>query len=394
MAGKASESRMITIRNWQESGNLRWSFQNMDKLFPVSVITAAAADDRIVPLKPRRHERFQELTVALPYGIEKNVSTLLSETNTDAWMLLQGDEILAEEYFGGMDAGRRHLLMSISKSIVSAVVGALAGRGVLDIGQTIDHYIPELSGSGYKGATVRDVLDMRSGVRFSEEYLDPESEVRQLDEAVGWAPSGLHGHRTLKSFLTTLKQDRDHGGYFEYRSCETDVLGWLCEAVSGRSFAELASELLWTPLGAGYDAFITMDAVGTGMFDGGISATLRDTALFGAMIRDRGRALDGAQVLDSGWVDDIFRGGPDSSQAFASGPHGDTMYGGQYRSQFWFITDNRDEAYCLGIHGQMIYINRKTGIVGVKFSSTTLPVDPFAGPAAAAMFGAISDTFL
>jgi len=308
-------------------------------------------------------------------------------------MLLRRNEILAEEYSGDMDSGTRHLLMSVSKSVVSAVVGVLVGKGAIDVEKTVEHYIPELGNSGYQGARVRDVLDMRSGIKFSEEYLDRGSEVRRLDEAVGWSTPREGGQTTLKSFLATLRQHREHGSYFEYRSCETDVLGWLCEAASGRTFASLASEVLWAPLGARHDAFITVDSAGTGMFDGGICATLGDMALFGAMIRDGGLALDGARILDAAWVEDIFQGGTDSAEAFAAGPYSDTMPGGQYRSQFWFLSEDRDTAFCLGIHGQMVYINPRTGVVGVKFSSQALPVDPFAGPAAAAMFDAISATF-
>jgi CubicO group peptidase (beta-lactamase class C family) len=109
------------------------------------------------------------------------------------------------------------------------------------------------------------------------------------------------------------------------------------------------------------------------------------------MIRDGGVSLDGARVLESGWVDDIFDGGPDSTEAFAVGEHSKAMPGGKYRSQFWFLSDDPDTAYCLGIHGQMVYINRRSGVVGVKFSSTALPVDPIAGTAAVAMFEAISE---
>lgn len=385
----------VTAGNWQEPGNAAWSFLHMDELFPTAVIRAAAAG--AAPERTRltaAHQDLGGLAVSLPDGTDSTVAGILTSTNTDAWMVLHGNTAIAEEYFGEMGPGTRHLLMSVSKSIVSSVVGVLVGQGKIDTARRIEHYLPELGDSGYRGATVRDVLDMRSGIRFSEEYLDPASEVRRLDEAVGWAP-GNGGAATLKEFLQTLEQSREHGGAFEYRSCETDVLGWLCEAVSGKPFAELASEVLWSKLGARHDAFITVDSAGTGMFDGGICATLGDLARFGAMIRDGGLPLagestPGGRILDAAWVADIFAGGPDSAQAFAAGKAAEDMPGGRYRSQFWFLSDDPDTAYCLGIHGQMVYINRKTGVVGVKFSSTALPVDPVAGPAAAAMFEAIS----
>lgn len=370
MTGTVPQRQSITSGNWQKPENLRWSFQHMDSLFPGAVIAASpqAAESRV-----RRPQSFHDVGVPLPDGTEMKVTELLARTNTDAWLVMKGREILAEEYFGQMEPGTRHLLMSVSKSLVSSVVGALTGQGVINVNRAVEHYIPVLSSSGYKGATVRNVLDMRSGVRFSESYLDPTSEVRQLDEAVGWSATKNGAACGLKAFLCEVQQERGHGGHFDYRSCETDVLGWVCEAATGRKFSDLASELLWFPLAADFDAWLSVDSAGTGIFDGGISACLTDLALFGAMIRDGGVSLRGNRILSSDWVEDIFSGGRDSDQAFAAGSYAERMPGGKYRSQFWFLSKDRDAVFCLGIHGQMVYINRRTGVVGVKLSSTPLP---------------------
>lgn len=375
----------VTVADWQDPANLRWSFQHMDTLFPARSIEPGTPAD----LKERPQD-LSRVPVVLPDGAESTVADVLESTDTDAWLVLHGSTVVAEQYSGTMTPRTRHLLMSVSKSLVSSVTGALVAQGLLDVESTVEECIPELQGTGYGEARIRDILDMRSGIRFSEEYLDPASEVRGLDEAVGWAPPGPGGSPTLKEFLATLEQHREHGGYFEYRSCETDVLGWVCEAAGGKPFAELAGELLWSRLGTADPAFITVDAEGTGMFDGGICATLRDLACFGAMIRDGGVALTGDRVLPADWVADIFAGGPDSTEAFAAGPEAEHMPGGRYRSQFWFLDGRPDVAFCLGIHGQMVYINAGSGVVGVKFSSSALPVDPVKGPAAAAMFDAIS----
>ena len=126
---------------------------------------------------------------------------------------------------------------------------------------------------------------MRSGIAFSEDYLDPAAEVRLLEQAIGWAPRrdpAVPG--TMYDFLLTLRAKGPHGGPFEYRSCESDVLGWVCEAAAGTRMPELMSGLVWSRLGAEFDANIGVDSAGTGMFDGGISAALRDLARFGAMI--------------------------------------------------------------------------------------------------------------
>jgi len=94
--------------------------------------------------------------------------------------------------------------------------------------------VPVLANSGYAGATVRQLLDMRSGIAFSEDYLNPMAEVRLLEQAIGWAPRTVPDlPTTMYDYLVTLRQKSPHGGPFQYRSCETDVLGWICEAASG-----------------------------------------------------------------------------------------------------------------------------------------------------------------
>src|SRR6185437_1923019 len=131
----------------------------------------------------------------------------------------------------------------------------------------------------------------------SENYADPDAEIQRLDQAMGWAPSRPGGPTTLQEFLLTLREKSAHGGPFEYRSCETDVLGWICEVAGGRRMPELMSELLWSRVGAECDANIGVDAVGTGLFDGGISACLTDMIRFGSLFLRDGVSLTEQQVV-------------------------------------------------------------------------------------------------
>ncbi|WP_284753247.1 serine hydrolase [Arthrobacter sp. efr-133-R2A-120] len=309
-------------------------------------------------------------------GDPRTVREIIDVTDTDGWAVLHGTNILVEEYSGGMTAGSSHLLMSVSKSLVGAVAGALSDRGVIDVDALVTAYIPALAASGYAGATVRNLLDMRSGIAFSENYLDPFAEVRRLEEAIGWAPRldpGLPS--TMYGYLQTLRQKTFHGGVFEYRSCETDVLGWVCEAAAGELMPELMSRLLWSRIGAESDARIGIDRVGTGMFDGGINAGLRDLLRFGTLFLNDGVSLTGEQVLSPGWISDTINGGFDSREAFLYSPGDNRMPGGMYRNQIWFPYPGHDVLLCLGIHGQMVYINRPARLVAAKLSSWPLPQD-------------------
>jgi len=158
------------------------------------------------------------------------------------------------------------VLMSISKSVVGALAGALAGMGMLRPDDPVTKFVPELAGSGYAGASLRDVLDMRSGVRFREDYIDPTSDIRAMDAAIASGPG-------LKAYLMGLTADRHHGGLFDYRSCETDVLGWVCERAASAPIPDLVSRLLWQPMGARHDAAYMCDRWGAAISDGGMLAT-------------------------------------------------------------------------------------------------------------------------
>jgi CubicO group peptidase (beta-lactamase class C family) len=377
----------VTLDNWQTAAQIGWTFCHIAEIFPTAVISRGSGP--AAPLQ-RRIEPVAELPCRDQDGNQSTVGEIMAATNTDGWMVVHGDRILAEQYAETMEPATLHLLMSVSKSIVGILVGALVGEGVLNVEEEVTAYVPELARSGYGGATVRHLLDMRSGIAFSEDYLDPDAEVRVLEQAVGWAPRRSPDvPRTLRGFLLTLRQGSPHGGPFDYRSCETDILGWLCEAAAGQRFAELASELVWSRLGVDFDANIGVDSEGTGMFDGGISAALCDLARFGVMVARDGATLSDHQVVPEAWIADSFAGGADSRLAFAASTNDTRMPGGMYRNQFWFPWPDRQVLLCLGIHGQMVYVDRATGLVAVKLSSWPTPQDSWRLFSTLAAFDAI-----
>jgi CubicO group peptidase (beta-lactamase class C family) len=378
----------VTLDNWQTADQVGWTFCHIAEIFPTAPISRGS--ETAVPL-PRRITPLADVRCRDAEGVSTTVGAIMKATETDGWMVVQDGRLIAEEYAGAMEPATLHLLMSVSKSIVGVLVGALVGEGAMNVDEQVTAYVPELARSGYRGATVRHLLDMRSGIEFSEDYMDPNSGVRLLEQAMGWAPrSSTDVPRTLRGFLLTLRQAREHGGPYEYRSCETDVLGWVCEAAAGQRFPELAGELIWSRLGTDFDANIGVDSEGTGLFDGGISAALCDLARFGVMIARDGTSMTNQQVVPETWIEDSFAGGPDSREAFASTPDDTRMSGGMYRNQFWFPWPDRQVLLCLGIHGQMIYVDRVTGFVAVKLSSWPTPQDSWKLFSALAAFDAIN----
>lgn len=358
----------LTLDNWQLPEFSRWSFQHLADFLPTATISRGTGPVAELPTAAAE-------IAGIPVH-DSTVGEVMATTATDGWIVVHRGTVLAQQYYGAMAADTRHLLMSVSKTLVASVAGALSGRGALEVDLPVTSYVPALAGSGYAGATVRNLLDMRSGIAFSEDYLNPLAEVRLLEQAIGWAPRtvpALPG--TMYDYLATLRQESAHGGPFHYRSCETDVLGWVCEAAGGQRLPELMSALVWGQLGARYDAVIGVDSVGTGMFDGGINACLSDLARFGSLFLTGGVSLTGVQVLPPEWIADTLAGGPDSRAAFAASPHDNGMPGGMYRNKVWFPYPGNNVLLCIGIHGQMIYVNRAADLVVAKLSTWPLPED-------------------
>jgi CubicO group peptidase (beta-lactamase class C family) len=376
----------VTARNWQDPPVNRWAFWHVAEILPTYLVSRGRGPAR--PL-PESAAAVDLLGTPVPGG-NSTVGTVLEDTYTDAYVILQDGELVTE-WYGPLGApDRAHALMSVSKSMVGCVAAILIDRGQLDADQEITRYIPELAASGYAGATVRHVLDMRTGVRFTEAYADPQSDIEQLVDWLGWHPAepGLSAEpglpaetesepRGLYRFLATLPAEAPHGARFLYRSAESDVLGWVCERAAGQPMSELVSELLWIPMGAEHDASLLHDSLGTAVHDGGLCAIARDVARFGQLLLDGGAVPDGAEgsggtrrVVPSRWLRQGWAVDSDVRTAFAASPAEVSFPGGWYRNQFWF----RPGAYgdvllCLGIHGQMVHVSRRTNTVCVKFSS-------------------------
>jgi CubicO group peptidase (beta-lactamase class C family) len=364
----------ISLDNWLSAPYARWSFQHVEDFVPTAVISRGTGP---VAALPAASAPVAEIPVSSADGVATTVGAVMAGTATDGWAVAYRGSLVAEEYLDGLAARTRHLLFSVSKSLVAAVAGALHAAGAIELDAPVTKYVPALAHCGYAGATVRHLLDMRSGIAFSDNYLHPTAEIHMLDESMGWAPrSRPEGPATLRDFLLTLRQKSAHGGPFEYRSCETDVLGWICEVAGGQRMPELMSELLWSRLGAQCDATIGVDTDGTGLFDGGINACLTDMIRFGSLFLHDGVSLTGQQVVPAAWIADTLDGGPDSRQAFADSPDDTQMPGGMYRNQVWIPYPGSNVVLCQGMCGQMVYVNRAAELVAAKLSTQSDAGDP------------------
>ena len=202
-----------------------------------------------------------------------------------------------------VDAGRPHLLFSISKSITALLAGILQDHGRLDPVQTVSHYWPETASCGFGDCPVQHVLDMRVSLDFTEDYLDTTGVYARYRRATAWNPT-LKENAVKVSRPSCCRSARGaapHGGPFHYLSPCSDMLGLLLEKVTGEPFADLMSRLLWQPMGAQTDALLSLDEKGAPRGAGGICATPHDLLRLGELLLHNGE-IDGDRVVSDRWI--------------------------------------------------------------------------------------------
>lgn len=363
--------RGITLDNWAEPPHNRWSFLHLPEVLRTTEIPAsghpqplvAQMDPELLQITTPRYDDTGRITG------HTTGEDVLADTYTDGFVILHHGHIRAETYAESMLPDTRHLLMSVTKTVVGVITTALIDAGWFGLDSRVEEVVPRLAESGFAGATVRHLLDMRSGVRFNESYHDPDADVYLMEHATQWRSPRAGIPDTLHDFLLTLSRERDHGATFHYRSSETDVLGWICEAATGRPLAELIHDYVWSPMGAEHTAYVSVDQAGTAIADGGLCATLRDVARFGEVLRHSGISPSGRKVGPSWLTTDTLLGTEDLRSAFAATNSPTGMPGGHYRNQIWVPFPDRTTFLALGVHGQMIYVNQRAAVTGVKLSS-------------------------
>lgn len=364
-------SASVSLATWQQGPHNRRTLGRMREVVPTARVAASRQ-----PLElPAGEPLSLELPLSSPFAGDTTVAATLERTYADGLIVLHHGRVRHESYPGDLTADRTHAVYSISKSIVGALAATLVADGLLDVQALVTSYVPELASSGYAGAKVRDVLDMRSGIQFSEEYLEPGSGAHLLDQAVGWAPRTDESPESLYQYLTTLPADRPHGGAFEYRSCEADVLGWICERAANQRMPELLSARLWSRI-AEHDMDAAVDLAGSVFHDGGLATTLRDLARFGETLRRDGASEDRVGLAPTDWLEDCLTNGPEYRQALADSPsHTAELFpGGMYRNQFWVPYGDRRVLLCIGMHGQVLYVDLDNAAVVAQLSSWPEPV--------------------
>ncbi|NGN44372.1 beta-lactamase family protein [Mesorhizobium sp. CGMCC 1.15528] len=348
-------NRIDYISSLFTGASQRDNFQRLDSIFPVATMTAAPAPFRFAEGRP--------LQLPDQYshdGTPRSVEDFLSLTETMALLIIEDGAIRFERYAPWGGRVTKWVSMSVAKSFVSAAIGIAVQDGFIDnVGEPITAYLPALSGSAYDGVPIRDILQMSSGARWNEDYSDPESDINRF--AAIFAQGG-----SFDAFPATLSRERASGSFNLYNSTDTQVLGMLLVAATGRTIADYMQEKLWHPLGMEADGQWLLDSAGMEMAFAGLNAVARDYAKLGELFRNDG-LWQGRQVVPAGWV---------KASLTADGPHlqpgdtglSDSLFGYGYQ---WWLTDGEEgEFAAIGVYNQFIYVNPAKKLVIVKLSSS------------------------
>ncbi|MFC6286931.1 serine hydrolase domain-containing protein [Nocardioides sp. GCM10027113] len=342
----------VNLTNWQDSPWNAWGFSHLTELVPTAVVS--------------RGERTGGGAVGLGDLDRSRFDGFVEATGSRAVVVLRDGVPVREWYGEDMTVDTRHTLMSISKSLCGLLYGRLIGQGVVTEETTIGSVVPDLAGSAFGDATIRQALDMQVSVDYVEAYHDPAAHVAQQDRVAGWRPRLPDDPADTYEFLTTLKRLGEHGRHLQYCSATTDSLAWVVERATGRRYHEVLSDELWSLVPTENDAVITVDPGGFAFANGGVACTARDLARFGQLVLDGG-AVDGRQVVPEAWIQQLLAGG--SLEAAAGSPFQEVHPNGSYLGQWWVTGDDHGVVYGAGIHGQYLWVDPTARVVVAKFAA-------------------------
>ena len=351
----------------------RWSYLNMRKVYPTAGIGNA---NKASPVNKAIDGAIAGLEVKHPEsGKAVDMETYFRETYTDTLVVIQGSKVVFEQYLNGMNTNHPHQMMSVTKSF-AGLFGLLAVEdGNVKETDLVTKLVPELKKSGgFSGSTFGQVLDMTNAIDFSEDYADPKSGIVHYAIVLGFMNPvpGQEYADSIYDYLVTIGKDpkHNHGEIFHYQTPKTDVVNWITNRATGKSFQDDMYSKLWSKIGTDGETYVLLDKNGNLFAGGGLNATPKDLARFAMMMINDGMSED-KQVVSPAVIKKLSNGG--KVDAFSNGPESKGVMGNKdwsYRAQWWVRHTKGKEAFtAIGIHGQWIYLDVKRKIAIVKQSS-------------------------
>jgi len=358
--------------NYFSFPKLRWSVCHLREFLPTEEISRGL--NAPIPLDylssvefADQRETIDALTF-MPMHSDKAMTwrDSLHANYTDGILIMHQGKVVYERYFGCLQEDGKHAAMSMTKSVTGLLAEIMVVEGDLDDSLLVRDIIPEIGDSAFATATIRQVMDMTTGVQYSEDYSNPKADIWQYSAAASPLPKpqGYKGPNGYWEYLQQVKPAGRHGAEFHYKTINSDMLGWIISRVSAKSVTELASERLWRRMGAEQTAYQTVDGKGVPFAGGGISAGLRDLGRLGLLMLNEG-TINGERLFPAQVVHNIRAGGDQNKfgTAFATIPNG------SYTSQWWVLHNKHGAFAARGVHGQTIYVDPTAEMVIVRFAS-------------------------
>ena len=338
------------------------NFRSIQDIMPVSRLQAA--DNPYT--YPKSKNPFTLPSEFSCGGDKMNSVDFMKDSRATGLMVIQNDTVVFEQYYQGNQDTTKNISWSMAKSFLSALIGIAVHEGLIkSLDQTVDEYCPILKGSGYEGVTIKNTLQMSTGIGFNEDYGDFFSDINR------WGRGFAMG-KSQDEFAATLKNERPQGTYNHYVSINTHVLGMVLTKATGKSVTAYMQEKFWTPMGMQDDAYYVVDKNKMEGVLGLLNATLRDYAKMGSLYLNEGK-FNGKQIVSADWVRSSVT--PDAPHLMPGENNVSTnIYG--YGYQWWIPASDEGEFMAQGVYNQNIYINPTTKTVIVKLSANDRYTDP------------------
>ena len=330
-----------------------------EEIMRLLAVNSLFSEDKIISNFSHMNDAFLSVDVSrrgrattdLPYGpdttLPAQVGKWIEDRDVTALVVLKDGQIIFEEYYLGTSAQDLRISWSVAKSFLSALFGVLVNEGAISsLDDPVTKYVPALIGGAYDGTTLRNVLNMTSGVTFDEDYLDFNSDINRMGRVLA-----LGGK--MDDFAAGLSETFIAPGVqWQYVSIDTHIVSMVVRGATGRSIPDLLSEKIIAPLGLEQTPYYISDGAGVAFVLGGLNLTTRDYARVGQMFLQNG-AYDGQQIVPSDWV---------AASTIPSAPTAPGKLGYGYQ---WWIPQGASAGEFMGrgIYGQYLYINQEKGMV-------------------------------
>jgi CubicO group peptidase (beta-lactamase class C family) len=369
-----SRDSQVTSINYRDYPFSKWSFRNMGAPMHLVMIPR---DGAIHVFKESENNNAGNAKVADNATFE----AVFGSNEADGVIVVRDNTILFEKYWNGLSRHYQHIWFSMTKSLTSSAFGLLVTQKKIDLNASPVKYVHELKGTPWERTTIQQVLNMSTALGFQESYTDTSSVFyKHYGTASTFFPMAqsnadpksteILGTYDFLTKVATPNNTLQPGEKFEYNSTNVDVISWIISRVTGKSYNEFIQETIWSKIGAEHDAYINVDRTYTSLATGGLNSTLRDAALFATLILNRGK-IDGKQLLPESWVDETLKlTNADKERYNRNDVYVPAKMPWVAYKNYWWILDETKGEYCaIGIHGQVMYINRAANMVIAYFSS-------------------------